>query len=237
VKRWRSTMTPGSHHLILFFTGSAQQPDGTLTEDCGFGASVASAPVWAYAASEPEADFDLPHGVGMAIEPQQHLFVQMHYLNVGTSELRAHVTVDGETFAQGESFTQAYAFVTYNTQIDIPAGMEGEVSGTCDVPSGAKFFTLSTHAHQFNTLATVRDGNDMLVETTDWEHPEVRRWNEDPFYTFQGPLQYHCEYRNTSGERVQTGDSARTDEMCMAVGYFFPATRPVLCVDSFVVPF
>ena len=37
-------------------------------------------------------------------------------------------------------------------------------------------------------------------------------------------------------ETVQTGDSAETDEMCMAVGYFFPATGPIFCLNSFVVP-
>src|SRR4026207_70213 len=39
IKRWSSTMTPGSHHLIVYFTSTANQPDGTVTEECGLGAS------------------------------------------------------------------------------------------------------------------------------------------------------------------------------------------------------
>jgi hypothetical protein len=179
----------------------------------------------------------MPEGVGIAIAPRQHLFVQMHYLNSGSGELRANAVIDGETFAPGESFERAYAYVTYNTEISIPAGMEGETGGACDVPSGAKFFALSTHTHQYGIRATVHDGAEMLVETTDWEHPDVARWHGEPFYTFSGPLTYHCQYRNTSDQTVLEGDSARTDEMCMAVGYFFPATQPVLCLNSFVVPF
>jgi hypothetical protein len=35
---------------------------------------------------------------------------------------------------------------------------------------------------------------------------------------------------------VTEGQSAATDEMCMAVGYFFPATAPKFCINSFAVP-
>jgi hypothetical protein len=75
----------------------------------------------------------------------------------------------------------------------------------------------------------------MLVDTDDWEHPEVALW--DPSYEFSGNLDYRCEYFNTLNQPLTTGDSAETDEMCMAVGYFYPGDRPVLCVNSFVVPF
>ena len=34
---------------------------------------------------------------------------------------------------------------------------------------------------------------------------------------------------------VTTGASAETDEMCMAVGYFYPAQRPAFCINSLVV--
>jgi hypothetical protein len=237
IKRWSSTMTPGSHHLIVYFTSSANQPDGTVTEDCGLGASIGNVPIWAYASSQPEGGFEMPEGVGMNADARQHLFVQLHYLNTGESDLSVHATIDGETFPDGETFTPARAYITYNTEINVGVGENGEAGGSCDVPSTAKFFTLSTHAHRFNTRATVSDGSTMLVDTTDWEHPDVAKWDAEPFYTFTNKLTYHCEYYNFSDRPVEEGDSARTNEMCMAVGYFFPADAPIFCLNSYVVPF
>ncbi|MCA9516262.1 MAG: hypothetical protein KC635_15075, partial [Myxococcales bacterium] len=47
VKRWESEMTRGSHHMIVFFTAEAEEPDGTLVEGCdGIGGSILNAPVW-----------------------------------------------------------------------------------------------------------------------------------------------------------------------------------------------
>jgi hypothetical protein len=76
----------------------------------------------------------------------------------------------------------------------------------------------------------------MLVESTDWQHPEVASWVEAPYHRFAGNLDYHCEYFNDSDETVRTGDSADTDEMCMAIGYFFGGDGPIGCINSFAVP-
>src|SRR4051794_9736940 len=38
IKRWVSKMTPGSHHMILFFTPTLGQPEGTVSSSqCGIG--------------------------------------------------------------------------------------------------------------------------------------------------------------------------------------------------------
>jgi hypothetical protein len=234
VKRWLSQMTPGSHHLIVFFTDEAEQPDGTLTESCGGGAGVG--PIWTYSASQPESQLAMPDGVGMEVKAQQHMFVQMHYLNSGDNPLVAHVSVTGEHFAPGESFTKASAFVTFNTQVNLPPNGTGSVEGDCAVPAGSKFFVLSTHAHRRAIHTEVKDGNTMVFESDDWEHPGQQKWEGEPFFSFTGPLHYHCDYQNDLNQTVTTGDSAQTDEMCMAVGYFFPSNGPVFCLNSFVVP-
>ncbi len=237
VKRWSSTMTPGSHHLIMYFTDAAQMPDGEITTDCGVTGGGLDFPVWTYSAQTPEAEIAMPDGVGMRVEAQQKLFVQMHYLNTNPTEsIQAHVVINADTFEDGETFQQAAAYVTYHTDIDLMPGETETVSGTCDVPADAQFFLLSTHAHRFTQRTWVEDGDAMVFESEDWEHPIPRAWDATPFFQFEsGSLTYSCTANNTSANRVQTGDSAATDEMCMAVGYFFPATGSKLCVNSFVV--
>ncbi len=235
VNKWTSEMTAGSHHMILFFTDSPLKPDGTLEPDCGFGGSGFNQPQWTFSAQDPHTEFQLPTGVGMAVKPNQPVFVQMHYLNASDQPLEANVKITANTFASGESFEQAQPYVTYNTNIDVEPNQSGSVSGSCDVPSGANFFVMSTHSHHFSTGAQVHDSGNMLVNTTDWEHPETVQW-DTPHYQFNGKLDYSCNYFNPTNQAVKTGDSAESDEMCMAVGYFFPGNKPVLCINSFVIP-
>lgn len=237
VSRWESVMTPGSHHMIMYFTGTATRPDGTLEQDCNIGGGGGlDLPVWAYASQSIENTQAMPPGVGMQVGQQQAAIIQMHYLNVTDGELRAHVTINGHTYPDGTEYERAAPYITFNTQISVPPEATGSVTGTCAVPAGKKFFLMSTHAHRFSTRAYVTDGSEMILETLDWEDPETREWNASPYYEFSNSLTYTCEYFNFSDQTVTTGDSAETDEMCMAVGYFFPATDPVFCVNSFVVP-
>ena len=39
-------------------------------------------------------------------------------------------------------------------------------------------------------------------------------------------LTWQCTYDNTGSNGVVSGPSAQTNEMCMATGYYFPATGP-----------
>lgn len=242
VRKFESTMTPGSHHLILFTTSERAKPDGTL-EECGFPGGrrgpggTRSIPVWAYAAQTPTAEIAMPSGVGMTFKERQPVILQMHYLNARPESLRPSATLTIRLHAR-DDYVRAAPFVTFDTNIRVPAGAMGASRGTCVVPEGAKFFLASTHSHKFTTRARVLDGDEVVVDTDDWEHPKMTQWTAEPFRTFRtGHLTYECTYNNTSPSTLTTGDSAQTDEMCMAIGYFFPATGMRFCVDEFVLPF
>jgi hypothetical protein len=237
VKQWESKMTPGSHHMILYFTSTELKPAGTLTTDgCGGGLGV-----WTYSAQEPSVQFAMPKGIGMAVPAEQPAFIQMHYLNATDKVLPVHVTLNATTYAANEVYTPASAFITYNSNIKIPKGVPNNpgiasAGGVCPVSADAKFFTMSTHAHKQAVGTQVLDGNELLFASTDWEHPGAKVYPEDPFYSFtSGALTYRCDYKNPTGRVVEDGNSAVTDEMCMAIGYFFPATRPIFCLNSAVI--
>lgn len=224
-------MTPGSHHLILFF-GDSGKADGTIDQSCG-GVTGGGIPYWTYSAQTPTNEAVMPAGIGMTVPAGQKVYVQMHYLNTGDADIAAHVKIDGETYAAGENYTPAAAYITYNTQINIPAMSTGTAGGTCAVPAGAKFFSMSTHAHKQATHTQVTDGSAMVFQSDNWEHPGTVDWNAEPFFSFaSGSLTYRCDYNNPTNRTVREGSSAETDEMCMAVGYFFPATGPKFCINS-----
>jgi hypothetical protein len=256
IQRWASRMTPGSHHMILYLTPNDQQTPGTLsTSLCGI-SSGSTGPIWTYSAQSPMAEVSLPiddgegHPVGQPIKAGQSGFIQMHYLNATDEIIHAHVTLNAYAYNDGVQITPAGPFVTFNRRIDLAPGSPanpttGMVNGTCDMlndSTGAppKFYVMSTHTHKQGVHAFVNDGavhdsTSAVFNTTNWEHPGTVNWDTPPFYTFtSGKLSYQCEYSNPNNYRIQTGDSAATDEMCMAVGYYFPATGGTghFCLNS-----
>jgi hypothetical protein len=253
IKHWSSEMTPGSHHMIMFMTGTEQMPEGTVTPgDCGLqsGTSIAT---WTYAAQTPTADLQLPSDDGTGKPLAQDIpahaaaYFQMHYLNATDQPLTAHVTLDAEALDAGVPYTQTAAYVTYNNNISIPAGAgvggtaEDVETQTCDVPAGAKFWLMSTHAHKQATKTEVKDGSatgPLVFSSTDWAHPGAMTFmTPATFYTFaSNKLTYSCTYTNPTNRTIVSGNSAATDEMCMASGYYFPATRPRFCFNNFLIP-
>jgi hypothetical protein len=232
VTRWESQMTPGSHHMIVFFTNSAQQPHGTITDECGI--TGGGGAVWSYSAQEPYADQQLPAGVGVGVRTAQAGFIQMHYLNASDGPLTAHVTLNVHTYAEGAQYIPAAPLITFHAGISIPPMSTASVSDTCTVPAGAQFYSLGMHAHkQAVHMETRQDSpsGTLVFETDSWSEPGGEEWLAEPFYTFpNNQLYYRCDYNNPTNRTITTGDSAATDEMCMSVGYMFPASQPTLCL-------
>jgi len=246
INKWVSKMTPGSHHLIMFTTGTVdKQPPGTVSEaGCGFGGSASNVPNWTYSAQTPDQNMQLPTddgtGKALAIEipPNTAGFVQMHYFNASDQAIKAHVTINAEALAAGTAFTKTAAFITYNSAINIPAGATNDVETQTiqttapGFPQGAKFWLMSTHAHKQAIKTEILDGTSMVFSSTEWEHPGAKTWMSTPFYSFTSGITYRCTYNNSSGRTITSGDSAATDEMCMASGYYFPATKSIQCLNS-----
>jgi hypothetical protein len=233
VKRYASQLMPGSHHMIMAYAQKALQPDGTIG-DCGGGFGGIVFP--AFGSQMREEELAMPAGVGIALAARQAVVVQMHYLNPSDKPLTAGVTVNMETYAPGETYTPAAPYATYNTRIAVPAQGTQTVHGSCDVPANVKFFSLSTHSHRYTTEAKAYDGANLLVRTTSWEHPAVANWVSAPITIASGKLDYECSYMNPTDAPITVGESALTNEMCMAVGYIFPAATATLCLDDAAFP-
>ncbi len=234
VKRFESTVSAGSHHVILWTTDVPLQPDGTLEPDCATGNNPppGHTPVWTYVAQSPEAATSMPTGVGMRLDPNQPVFLEMHYLNPREEPLTVQAKLRIFTH-RDRPYVVARPFIAFDSQFVVPAHTRATVRRTCALPSaGAKFFLLTTHQHRFTTRARILDGAEPVVTTSDWSHPAVREFAE-PYYAFRsGSLTFECDIDNTTSLPLVYGPSARTDEMCVGIGYFFPADGPVLSCEN-----
>jgi hypothetical protein len=239
VAKWVSDMSPGSHHMIYFSNFGEQPADGTVDE-CNLGGGAIPVPVYGSQTPHEEVVFPTDDGQGNPLAQNMAAstagFFQMHYLNSTDAPLTAHVTLSAFALADGLSYTQTDLFATYNNDIEIPPHATNfTVSATCDVVLG-KFWSISTHSHKQSATTAIRDGSEMVFASTDWEHPGSKRFEAPTFYSFaSAQLTWECTYNNTgdnADSTVTAGQSARTDEMCMATGYYFPATGPKGCIRS-----
>lgn len=251
IKRWTSRMTAGGHDMILYLTAMDKQPPGTQSVvDCGIlSGSVNSA--WTYAAQTPSAQLALPqddgagHPVGQLIKAGQSGFLQIHYLNPTGRVLQAHVELHAEAYDDGVQVTPAGSFVALAQRLSLGPGSpaaptQGMVAGICVVPpSGGgvapRFFAMTTYTHRRSIHTFIKDGNTTLFNSTSWEQPGTASWHAPSFYTFaSSTLKYQCDYLNPTSRTITAGDNAVTDEMCMAIGLYFPAPGGTghICLDS-----
>jgi hypothetical protein len=252
VGAFQSFMTEGSsHHFIVYQQGagtvgglfSGTQPNGTISP------CVTAAGQWIYATSTPGevVGMEMPQNVGYPIPQGTQLVLNMHFINTGTSNVFPKVKLN-IVYAQNVKY-KAAAMVSFNTQIDVPPATANgpgtqTVGGTCTAPVGSNFFIMSTHTHKHATAATVsyvHNGKTTeIVHTgatttypadqekgsgTDWEHPGVGQWLAPNFLTTTAgdTFKYSCSFSNDASTAVTVGETAASNEMCMSIGYYYPA--------------
>jgi hypothetical protein len=247
IKKWASHLTDGATQLTLFLTETDKGPDDTMLKSpCGMKTNGDSV-VWSYSADTADAEMVLPaddgtgQPVGMSVRAGQPAILQIHVVNPADHSISAHVELAGYTHPDGAAVTLAAPYVTYNLGIDLPATPKketpttGNVSGNCNVDPAAKFFSVSAHTFKQATHTFVKDKDTMVFDNVNWQNPDPTSWDTAPFFSFASQkMSYQCEYANPNGYRIQTGDDAAINEMCVTVGYYFPAEDSTghFCVGS-----
>jgi hypothetical protein len=239
VGAFQSWMTQyASHHFILFTgTGGA---DGTVSGGSVSGGGLGCVPQgnWVYATSTSGQIIELkmPDGVGLPMPASQMLIFNIHLINTGATAISPKIKLN-VLYAKNVTST-AGAMVSFNAGIAVPPGGTQDVTGSCSPPAGSKFFAYTTHVHRhggstatgaFTDVNLLRGGaTTNLVHSTDWENPDVALWNAPNYLTVQSgdQFQYDCHFVNKDATTVTFGETAATGEMCMSIGYYFPAGAP-----------
>ena len=239
VGAFQSWMTKGySHHFILF-TGNTGV-DGTVSGGAisgggGVGTGCVPQGTWVYATSTSGEVIELkmPDGVGLPMPAGQMFIFNIHLINTGSTAANPTVKLN---VLNAKNVTQtASAMVSFNAGISVPAGGSQDVRGSCSPPAGSKFFAFTTHVHRHGGSTTTGAYTDVnyvtggqttnIVHSTDWENPDVALWGPPNFLTTKAGDQftYDCHFVNTDSVPVTFGETAASGEMCMSIGYYFPA--------------
>jgi hypothetical protein len=235
VQRFVSRLVPGTQQRFTLYRSSDVPPVGGAWQNssCTGGSS------WLYAARAPDYELALPAGVAMTLAARQSLAFDTQYLNSTSQPITVRIAINLH-FVSGPT-QEADALVAFHTGISVaPDGGVQSVSATCTPGPGAKFFSMTVHTHQYATEAVLgrRLANgtpgETFVQTADWRSPAELRRSSEPFVTFAPgeQLTYGCSYLNTRMARLLVGTSFVTNEQCMAISYFFPASAAGSCSGS-----
>ena len=216
IRAIRTQLTDGTHHVIVTRSDRAPSP---LT-DCGpFAGGGVDAGVL-FIAQQAEATLAYPPGAGLAIDAHQAIHLEMHYFNSepsGTLPIAGTVHLDLAPATAG--LRPVELLFTGGLSLDIPAHGAASAESEHALPAGIRLFAATAHTHQWGTRASVRLGDRVLHESTDWA--------ERPVSTFPpidiGPgqsLHLTCEYLNRSDHPVRFGLSAE-DEMCFLWAHYY----------------
>jgi hypothetical protein len=248
VKRWASALGPAGRGLVFFTTtqgdlAAERRPAGELSVvDCELFASTPR-PNWRYAGYGPSDELAFPaddgdgHPVAMEIPPTSAGVLMIHFKNETGAPVVSSATLNAEAL-DDVVYTPTATLLSYDGTIAVPPQTTGHVeTQSCAVPAGARFWNLSTFAHKQAVRTNVLDGSNVVFESFDWAHPGAHTLPAPPFYSFaSGTFTHRCTYDNPTTRTITRGPSQQFDEQCLGVGYFFPASKPRLCYNGFVLP-
>jgi hypothetical protein len=248
VRRFRATLSPGSHHMIVYRSNKTVE-DPTPKNCQGFsGLITGEHPIFIAQQASSELVFPTDEGgkpVGLEIAPEQMVKIEMHFFNTGaaTNNVDGKLLVD--TVPLSTDVTRSDLAFWGTQDINIPPNAPYDTGLHFQLGLGGTWmFALTTHQHHLGTRMRVwhAENNDdtsvQIADSTSWSDPPLEIFApalEFPFaggvYSSKG-LAYQCEYNNTTSQQVGFGEGVN-DEMCFLWHYYYPSQGFHLCFDQF----
>ena len=172
--------------------------------------------------------------LALEISPLSSGFLMLHTINTTNQVIKTKATLNFEPLA-ATAYTKTDTYIAFSNNFALPPYSTGVVeTKSCAVPPDAQFWSLTTLAHKRAAQTRVLDRPSVLLDSPDWAHPVIETVEKPPFVRFGSTkLTYECRFDNPSNRTIRRGDSYQSDEECLAVGYFFRATRPFACSDGY----
>jgi hypothetical protein len=208
-------MTPGSHHLLLFYKQGATN---TNLADCS-GLEFAATP---YSTQLPDDSLAFPDGVAALVPAGEGFRIQSHYLNTTQNQITAHVEVTLHPAVPGTVTQHAGILFVVEPQINVPPQSTKTIKHDCSIPVDMNVMKASSHMHQHGTNFLATAAGSTLYQTTTWNDPSPAEFDPPRQLHAGDPLHFECTFVNNGNTTLTFGESAQTNEMCIFVGAFYP---------------
>jgi hypothetical protein len=217
IARFDSHLTPGAHHLLLFYKPGAA--DRAL-ETCS-GTEFAAGP---YGSQRSDDSLAYPAGVAAAVPAGTGFRVQAHYLNASAARIDATVTIRMSVAPAASVRDHAAVLFLSNLDLHIPAGAHAVVAEKrCTIPFDVNLIQSTGHMHRHGTHFTASTPTAALFDTVGWQDVAPALYDPPLHLAADTPITFRCTYDNDGTAPIGYGESAATDEMCIFSAQFYPA--------------
>lgn len=220
------------HHWALYRTTPDLPADVPLDQpfDCFQpGAMKYAQPASLVLAAGDAGEQMFPEGTGFTFQPGEIVIFQAHTVNVTSGDLPISLEVTLDTVDPSAVPNPLGLLQFYDPYIVVPAHTQARAQMRCRIPKDMTVLFGTTHQHTRGVGVDVfLDEGDARAEepflsSTDWEHPTVL---EAPMKLPAGShVRTVCDYLGDDNDTYQ-GQNRDTSEMCMYIGYYYPALSP-----------
>jgi hypothetical protein len=238
-----NVLSTGSHHMIVY-KSSETVPQPTPTDCVPFTDTLDPSKGSTLMVTQKHDDtLTLPSGVAFALDANQMVRMEVHYINPtqATEDITAtasFVTMDESTFKDEAGFL----FIG-DPDITLPPNASATLGPINfilpQIYDGVSFFAITGHEHRFgtnvtvSTIANATDPGAPVYDVPGWLWSEPKTVMQDPPFTIPhgGGFRFQCDWNNTSSSTVRFGESA-TDEMCFFWAYYYPTQGSKVCMHT-----
>lgn len=216
IARSESYMTKGSHHMFAFeapgATNSALEKCSGLELDPSF-----------HTSQSPYNEFKYPPGVAVRFPANVGVRMNAHYLNTSQETIKGKVTTVFYLAKPGTVEHHAAHLFLNNVGIFVMPHSQKTVTKTCVMPKDLKVIAAASHMHQYGKRFLAKTDATTLYETTNWSDPPFKVY-DPPLSLTQGTgITFECDYDNPTEDILTFGESAKTNEMCILSGRYYPS--------------
>jgi hypothetical protein len=235
IQRDEVRFSPGSHHFLLFETEYDAIPtnnddkveiDTSGVFDCSDG-PTAGWSIRKLVAGSQNAEggsfLRFPDGVAMPVRGGAVLMLNAHLINATSEPVETEANINLYTIPGSQVEQEGDVLFLYNAFIAIRAQSEGRARLKCPVHEDITLLNFQSHMHRRGVgyQAAVGDAAP-FYDNDQWENVPVLDLGEGVKIPKGSAIDYRCEYMNTEDRDIFQG-SRSTDEMCMAIGSYYPA--------------
>ncbi len=238
-----NVLSNGSHHMIVYRSNETVEKKTpfdctpfTDTLDPQKGSTLV-------VTQKHDDTLSLPDGVAFALEANQMIRMEVHYINATAAPIDIKATTTFVTMDESRFKDEADFLFIGDPDISLPPNAKTTL-GPIFFPlpteyDGVKFFAITGHEHQMGTKVTVSvaaNANDVgnpVYDVPGWLWNEPKTVVQDPPFTIppSGGFRFSCEWNNTSTSTVKFGESAN-DEMCFFWAYYYPSQGSKVCMHT-----
>jgi hypothetical protein len=226
VAQMDSDMSPGSHHMILFYQNNATDTNVASCAALQFQTML-------FGAQTQHNSMVYPTGVAALVKGTQGFHMQMHYLNATQTPIMAQVTISFTKATPGTITQHAGVFFLNNASgIHVGTGQTQDVTASYSFNKAVNVIFATAHTHVFTNSFTASIGGNMIYSTTHWDNAPNQQY-APPLQIANGTMvSWTCNITNTTSGTLTFGESAMTNDMCIFDGQYYPADDANPTIES-----